>query len=694
MAMNTWTLRCDIAKTVRNGLYAHVYFNENHTVWGLDPSNEAPDRVGHRVLLVDLGNGTVAFQCFGSEVACPDAYASARVGDTPNCQVQFQSPNGTWITTPSGDEMFAVIPTGDGYFAIYSTTYKQYVAIGADPDRDAEGCFPLRACWGDIGNAARFTAIGKDHPAILDFLVLSKNAVGLSFENAGIAGLNLAGYKLSKCDFSHVADATNCLFDVADLTQANLSGMRLAGASLSATDLTEATLIGADFTAVKPWSATPILNKANLTNAVLPPSLTGASLRGAILSGVKLNGIDLSGADLTGADLRGATVAGGILKGATLTGANFSGLNLHGLILTGADLSGANLTECGMAGVDLTGTRLAGTNFTGVDLTSTTMPLPLTQSTDPHAPTIFARATLPHSVIGLNWSCLDLTETTIVGLPTDLTGLNAMQAILTHRTFDNFTLNGANFSKATLVNTVFSNALLRNKPLFAGANMTGAIFTKAKIDGANFVGAALGGVSRNEAAVFSYAYLGNCDFTQANLFGVSFAGATLMGANRFSDGANLLETDFSNSYLLSANFAHANLLGARFDGAFMVQCDLTDTTLAPAEDGAIPASLTGTCLQDAVFQGTDFSGADMTNAAISDQAGTITMQYYDADGRLTSPFALPYGAGSFPSPTSFDPHTICPNGLPYETNVAKGLSIAQMMTASNPATQWSPPNRL
>ena len=77
-------------------------------------------------------------------------------------------------------------------------------------------------------------------------------------------------------------------------------------------------------------------------------------------------------------------------------------------------------------GVDLTGATLASTDFTGTDLTTARFSFPLKRSTDPDNPTIFARCTLPYPVIGLDWSCLDLTATTITGLPTDLAGLVAI----------------------------------------------------------------------------------------------------------------------------------------------------------------------------------------------------------------------------------------------------------------------------
>ena len=62
------------------------------------------------------------------------------------------------------------------------------------------------------------------------------------------------------------------------------------------------------------------------------------------------------------------------------------------------------------------------------------------------------------------------------------------------------------------------------------------------------------------------------------------------------------------------------------------------------------ASLTSACLQAATFQQTNLVSVDLSNAAITDTAGTITMHYYGENGNLTQPFPLPYPAGAFPDP--------------------------------------------
>jgi hypothetical protein len=51
---------------------------------------------------------------------------------------------------------------------------------------------------------------------------------------------------------------------------------------------------------------------------------------------------------------------------------------------------------------------------------------------------------------------------------------------------------------------------------------------------------------------------------------------------------------------------------------------------------------------------------------------------------------MPYPAGAFPALSSFSASPICPNGSSYVTNQNGGLSLAQMMAATNPPTSWSP----
>ena len=111
-------------------------------------------------------------------------------------------------------------------------------------------------------------------------------------------------------------------FSFADLSNGNLSGLRLSdkmfnnadftGANLSRTEFYSSLLIGANF---------------------LRANLIDSSLRRAHMTGANLEDADLTRADLYNTDLTNAN-----LTNVTLTGANLKGANLSGVDLRTADL--------------------------------------------------------------------------------------------------------------------------------------------------------------------------------------------------------------------------------------------------------------------------------------------------------------------------------------------------------------------
>ncbi|MGZ8803142.1 MAG: fascin domain-containing protein, partial [Mycobacterium sp.] len=166
---------------------ANIWYNDDYTVYGLNPvpGMQAPSDA-NTVTLNDLGNGTIALQCGGGY----NAFASVR--DDYGYQVQFQAPySADWITGVGADEILQAIPTGDGYFALYSPHFGRYVTINPNPNPKANNCTPLTARGGDIGQAARFTATGLDRNSVFDFLQVGGNATGLSFAGVDLANRNL-----------------------------------------------------------------------------------------------------------------------------------------------------------------------------------------------------------------------------------------------------------------------------------------------------------------------------------------------------------------------------------------------------------------------------------------------------------------------------------------------------------------------
>jgi uncharacterized protein YjbI with pentapeptide repeats len=709
---------------------AEIWYNQDYTVYGLALTTGIPTPgSGNLVSVREQADGTLALECGAGH----NAYASVR--DDNDYQVQFQFlPPETFIQQISAKEILQAIPTEDGYFALYSPHFSRYLQV-SPTQSVTPPCNALVASGTALSSAARFSAAGQQRASVLDLVQIGKNAAGMSFTGANLTGIDLSGANLTGCDFTAAVSVgagnfTGAILKNAKFGAANLDLVNLAGADCTGADLTGAVLTASVTPSAPPVLAGAILKKARILGTLAGANLAGATLDGATLTSslagatmttVSMAGAtvsstaDLSTANLTSANLTGATLAGkltganltgavlnsAVVAGANLTNANLTGASLTGVnlgqtplpTLTGVNLTGVDLSKATLSGANLSGVNLAGTNFTGQDLSGVTFSSPLQQSTNPDLPTIFASCILPYAVIGLNWSCLDLTGTALTGLPKNLAQLNASGARRPGANFTGFTLDGANFSGATLSGSDFTQASLLNQVNFKDALLVSAVFNHAKLDQASFYAAALGGVELNEAANFSNAFLSNCDFTQASLYGVIFNGATLLSGNTFQTTApGLQEADFTNAYLPGATFTGASLQGAKFDGAFMVGCALSNADLTPAQQGAIPASLGAACLQGALLDGTKLFGANLDNAAFAAANGTIMSSYYDEDGQLTDAAPTHFRANVLPAAASFSSATVCPNGQTYATNLGNSLTITEMMVAVNPPTSWAPRN--
>jgi len=219
--------------------------------------------------------------------------------------------------------------------------------------------------------------------------------------------------------------------------------------------------------------------------------------------------VDLRGALLTNADLTGATFTNCILDGAVLTNCTLTNTNFTGLTLSGTHFEGATFQ-----GTILSSTTLAGAVFKQSDLTSVIAnpppqfyktPLQPPSSTNPR--TSLAGCRLNQSLLGNDWSMLDLTGATVLDLSSPLSSaakpLIAKYAILKG-------LNNNNLVGLTLQNAVFDNAVLDGLSLnssdqatsdltsasFILASMHGTNLTSAILKGANMTGAQLGNLSQ------------------------------------------------------------------------------------------------------------------------------------------------------------------------------------------------------
>jgi len=175
-----------------------------------------------------------------------------------------------------------------------------------------------------------------------------------------------------------------------DLSEIDLSGMKLNNANLSDTDLRRsnlrntdfrgASLVRADLRAANIKKASfnlAKLRKANFSEAYLRESdLSEADLTRAYFIRADLVRVDLWGTDLTKADFRWAYLIGTDLKQANLTRADLRWAYLSESNLSQADLSKANLIKASIIKTNLhhcslKNVLMAWTNFGDVDLSLT-----------------------------------------------------------------------------------------------------------------------------------------------------------------------------------------------------------------------------------------------------------------------------------------------------------------------------------
>ncbi|MFT6146830.1 MAG: hypothetical protein ACJAZO_004816 [Myxococcota bacterium] len=179
-----------------------------------------------------------------------------------------------------------------------------------------------------------------------------------NFSEAYLKGTKGAGVRFSKAKLTDV-DATECVWPMADLSEASMHKANFTKADLGQADFTDANATGADFTDAKLDGV--LGSRARFQGAILVrTSLVAARLDEANLAGADLSGADLSGADLTGANLEGAILTGATMTGAVLANAvledvDFTGLQLVDVDLTGVDPAALGLSEEQLAQVAAVG---------------------------------------------------------------------------------------------------------------------------------------------------------------------------------------------------------------------------------------------------------------------------------------------------------------------------------------------------
>ena len=313
-----------------------------------------------------------------------------------------------------------------------------------------------------------------------------------SFKNANIDGARFVFANLDNSDLFDKADLSNVNLTGVDLQDIGLKGKDLSGANLSYVDLSEHDLSGAN------------LVGATLAHAVLP----NTGLKGKDLSGANLSYVDLSEHDLTGTNLTDVN----------LTHTKISNVSLKGKDLSGANLSYVDLSEHDLSGANLSDTFLLRTNLSGIDLRS----IPLTNADFRYSD--LSGTKLSDSLLVNN----HFEHATLSNI--DFAGKNLSGSSFNQIKLDGSDMQDTDLSEASFIQVDFTK--IKNKSL-AGADLSSASFAHSNLSGVNL----------------SNIILAATNFWKADLSGVDFT----VISNAFILGTDFKETNLSNSNFEGVN---------------------------------------------------------------------------------------------------------------------------------------------
>ena len=432
------------------------------------------------------------------------------------------------------------------------------------------------------------------------------------------------------CDFAWV-DFTGCFFRTVSLAKADFSHC----------NLTKTTFINCNFTS------------AVLTNV----NLTGAMFNNCIMDGALLNNCILTDTNFTDS----------ILRGTHLEGATFQG-------------------------TILSNTRLVGAFFKQSDLTSViayptpqfyNTPLAPPSSTNPR--TTFSGCRLDQSLIGNDWSMLDLTGSTILGLSSPLSSpanpLKATYAILKG-------LNNNNLIGLSLQSAVFDYAVLDELGLNSSGehitDLSGASLIQASMHGTNLTGTILKGANMTGAQLGSLGQL----FTLATNFVADLnAGSIVDAALRaeFTQHGIALSATAALSIRAPNRVWELNDLGNNTIYTIRLDTEADKTPILTVYVPAISASLVEVYMPNAVLTGANLYGVLASRAQFYGDAARIdgsaileSVEFNDANlSNLNLTQAYLYGA-NLSGAQLFNAHFNKATLTPSADGVATNLSGANL----------------
>ena len=365
-----------------------------------------------------------------------------------------------------------------------------------------------------------------------------------------------------------------------------------------------------------------------------------------------------------------------------LINATFKNAKLEGTLFKGT---------ASMSNVDLTGATMGkGTDFSGLDLSTVKFGDSPNFGSDPNKLTNFSSATIPYSVLGTDWSYLNLSKAIITGLPqNDLSDLIAQKSNLSYlnlsgknlkrAVFIGCNLTQTNLSKCELANALFTDANMEETNL-SEAKIQIGVFNKAKLIKTNLTSATLDKASflnaRMEGTKFITTDVTTCSFSSPPFFSkdinniTSFEGTKVLfdtlrrewsflnlvstdiiGLNSNTDlndlsaeGTILNNRNFTDYKLDRANFSRATLNDTIFDkaklnyakfyGAKGIKTSLVDTVLNNASFAKFDEQktvLSAAKFDKAKLNYADFSYADLSIYTDKESKATFPSTFNNAE---------------------------------------------------------------
>jgi|GEM_PF-1464846 len=528
------------------------------------------------------------------------------------------------------------------------------LAFQYDSRSEPEKGFVFKA---DIGGALQ-TLFGFALPTVPEGFVESREYSPLSYPQYTLppllAGRSYKGANYSSLPFSGMMlfsiDLDETSFEHAEMNHTSMLKCTLRKAKLKGIQAQDSMLNGneCDFS---DWSEADLCRSTLERGGFTQAKLSRAKLHGTRFNHANLSRADLSGAELDQTEFYGADLSDAILRHVNWSGARFDtstrlkGVDFSYSDLTNASFAGLDLTQAlfrgaKLDGCDFTGAILDGTDFSETDLSNARFDEYPKFSSEPGRLTRFCSSVVPFSVIKRRWSCLDLSNARLTGLPSvlsdDASRLEARHAVLA----------GLELQKQTIQ---FAN--------FQDSDLRGVNFSKSNLDYSQFTGALIGGIGEVPSAVFFAASLMNADFSRANLTGADFSHCCFFGQGASVASAEMPLVKFNGAYLAGMNFKNVtNLRGANFSDACLVNCVMKGSNLSPYYGAN--ASFARACLQGVDFEDSLLYAANMNDAAIADGDGVLQVTLLIDDEPVTMPVA--YSATGIPSKAT-DHATKCPS---------------------------------